>query len=45
MSDPILDMRSDYTIPVYYYSKIFNFIIDWDYWRNKDPMFHEDALI
>jgi len=38
-------MRSDYTIPVYYYSKIFNVIIDWDYWRNKDPVFPEGALI
>ena len=45
MSDPILDMRSDYTIPIYYYSKIFNVITDWDYWRNKDPVFPEDALI
>jgi len=45
MGDPILDMRSDYTIPVYYYSKIFIVIIDWDYWRNKDPVFPEDALI
>jgi len=43
VSDPILDMRSDYTIPVYYYSKIFNVIIDLDYWRN--PVFPEDALI
>jgi len=39
VSDSILDMRSDHTIPVYYYSKIFNVIIDWDYWRNKDPVF------
>jgi hypothetical protein len=38
-------MQSDYTIPVYRYSKIFNAIIDWDYWRNKDPVFPEDALI
>ena len=45
VSDPILDMQSDYTIPVYYYSKIFSVIIDWDYWRNKDPAFPEDALI
>jgi ribonuclease HI len=34
-----------YTISVYHYSKIFNVIIDWDYWRNKDPLFPEDALI
>jgi len=45
VGDPILDMRSDYTIPVYYHSKIFNVIIDWDYWRNKDAVFPEDALI
>jgi len=45
VGDPILDMRSDYTTPVYYHSKTFNVIIDWDYWRNKDPMFPEDALI
>jgi len=45
VSDPILDMRYDHTIPGYYYSKIFNVIIDWDYWRNKDPAFPEDALV
>ena len=45
VGDPILDMPSDYTIPVYYYSRIFSAIIDWDYWRNKDPVFPEDALI
>jgi ribonuclease HI len=45
VGDPILDMRSDYTIPVYYHSKIFRVIIDRDYWRNKDPVFPEDALI
>jgi len=45
VGDPILDMWSDYTTPVYYHSKIFNVIIDWDYWRNKDPVFPEDALI
>jgi hypothetical protein len=38
-------MQSDYTIPVYHHSKIFSVIIDWDYWRNKDPVFPEDALI
>jgi len=43
--DPILDMRSDHTIPVYNYSKIFNVIIDMDYWRNKDPVLPKDALI
>jgi hypothetical protein len=45
MGDSILDMPSDYTIPVYYHSKIFSVIIDRDYWRNKDPVFPEDALI
>jgi hypothetical protein len=45
VGDPILDMRSDYTTPVYCHSKTFNVIIDWDYWRNKDPVFPEDALI
>ena len=45
VGDPILDMLSDYTIPVYHYSKIFNIMIDWDYWRNKNPLFPEDALI
>jgi hypothetical protein len=45
VDDPILDMRSDYTIPVSYHSKIFNVIIDRNYWRNKDPVFPEDALI
>ena len=45
VSDPILDMRSDHTIPVYNYPKFFNVIIDVDYWRNKDPVFPEDALI
>ena len=45
VGDPILNMRSDYNIPVYYYSKTFNVIIDCDYWRNKDPALPEDALI
>jgi hypothetical protein len=30
VGDPLLDMRSDYTIPVYCHSKIFSVIIDWD---------------
>jgi ribonuclease HI len=38
-------MWSDYTIPVDRHSKIFNVIIDRDYWRNKDRTFPEDALI
>ena len=45
MSDPILDMRSDHTIPVYNYSKIFNAIIVMYYWRNKDPLLPKDVLI
>jgi hypothetical protein len=45
LGDPILNMRSDYTIPVYYHSRIFRVIIDRDYWKNKDPVFPEDALI
>jgi hypothetical protein len=43
--DPILDMWSDYTIPVYYFSRIFSITIDWDFWRNKDPVLLEDALV
>jgi ribonuclease HI len=38
-------MRSDHTIPVYYYSKTFKVIIDQDFWRIKDPEFPEHALI
>ena len=45
MGDLILDMRSEHTTPVYYHFEIFNIIIDWDYWRNKNPVFPEDALI
>jgi len=45
VSDPILDMHSDHTIPVYNYSKIFNVVIDVYYWRNKDPVLPKDALI
>jgi ribonuclease HI len=45
VGDPLLDMRSDYTIPVYRHSKICSVIIDGDYWRNKHPVFPEDALI
>jgi hypothetical protein len=42
---PLLDMRSDYIIPVYRHSKIFNVIIDRDFWKRKDPVFPGDALI
>ena len=45
VGDPILNMRSDHTIPIYYYSKTFKVIIDQDYWRTKDPEFPEHALI
>jgi hypothetical protein len=45
VGDPILDMRLDYTTPAYHFSKIFNINTDWDFWRNKDPVFPEDALI
>jgi hypothetical protein len=45
VGDPTLDMRSDYIIPVYYHSRLFRVIIDRDYWKNKDPVFPEDALI
>jgi hypothetical protein len=44
VDDPLLDMRLDYTIPIYH-PKIFGVIIDPDYWRNKDSIFPEDALI
>ena len=43
--DPILDMQSDHIIPAYCYSKTFSVIIDWDYWKNKDALFPEDAVI
>jgi hypothetical protein len=45
MSDSLLDMRSDYTIPVYRHTKNFRVIIYHKYWKNKDPVFPEDALI
>jgi hypothetical protein len=35
MSNPIFDMRSDHTIPIYHNSRIFKVIIDCDYWRIK----------
>jgi ribonuclease HI len=38
-------MRSDYAIPVCRHSRIFNVIIDHDYWKNEDPVFPEDSLI
>jgi ribonuclease HI len=45
VSDPILEMRSDHTIPVYHHSRLFKVIMDLDYWKNRDPMFPEDALV
>jgi hypothetical protein len=45
VSDPILHMWSDHTIPVYNHSIIFKVFIHWDYWRNEDPVFPEDALV
>jgi hypothetical protein len=42
-SDPVLEMWSDHTIPVYHHSRLFKVIIDLDYWKN--PASHEDALI
>jgi hypothetical protein len=37
VSYPILDMQSAHTIPAYHHFRIFNVIIDLDFWRNKDP--------
>jgi ribonuclease HI len=45
VSDPILEMQSDHTIPVYHHSGLFKVIIDLDYWKNKNPAFPKDALI
>jgi hypothetical protein len=44
VGDPLLDMWSDYTIPVCH-SKIFSVIIDQDYRKNKDLVLPEDAPI
>jgi hypothetical protein len=43
--EPILDMRSYHTIPIYNYSKYCSVIIDVEYWSNKDPKFPEDVLV
>jgi hypothetical protein len=40
VSDPILDMRSDHTVPVYRHSRSFQVIIHWDY-----PTHPEDSLV
>jgi hypothetical protein len=45
VSDTIFDARLDHTTPIYYHSRMFKVIIDWDYWRNKDPVFPEDVLV
>jgi hypothetical protein len=45
VSDHILDMRSDDTIPVYNFSSTYRVVIDVDYWSNNDPQFPEDALV
>jgi hypothetical protein len=39
VSEPILGMRSDHTIPVFNFSKCFNVVIDVEYWRNKTHHF------
>jgi hypothetical protein len=38
VGDPLLDVRWDYTIPVYRHTRNFRVIIDQEYWRNKDPV-------
>jgi len=45
MSDPLLKMRADHITPVYYHSKAFSVIIDWDHCKNKNPVIPEDASI
>jgi hypothetical protein len=45
VGDLFLEMQLDYIIPVYHYTKNFMVIIDQEYWRNKDPLLPEDALI
>jgi hypothetical protein len=39
VGDPLLEMRSDYIIPVYHYSKTFVIKMDQEYWKNNDPCF------
>jgi hypothetical protein len=43
--EPILDMRSDHTIPIFNFSKYFDVVIDAEYWGNKDPSFPEDVQV
>jgi hypothetical protein len=45
VSDRILEMQSDHTLPVYHHSRSFTVIIDLDYLKNKNPVLPEDALI
>jgi hypothetical protein len=45
VGDPILNMRSDHTTLIYYFSRTFNVIIDQDYWKTKDPKFPEHVVI
>jgi hypothetical protein len=42
---PILEMRADHIIPIFNHSRTFKVIIDWDYWRNVDPVVLEDTLV
>jgi hypothetical protein len=45
VGDPLLEMWSDYIIPVYHYTENFVIKIDQEYRKNKEPVFPEDALI
>jgi hypothetical protein len=45
VSDPILEMWADHIIPYFNHSRTFKVIIDWDYWRNVDPVVLEDSLV
>ena len=45
VGDPLLGMRSDYIIPAYNHTKNFLVIIDQEFWKNKDPLFPDDAVI
>jgi hypothetical protein len=38
-------VQSDNIIPVFHYPENFMVLIDQEYWKNKDPVFPEDALI
>jgi hypothetical protein len=43
--DPLLDMQLEYITAVYHYTTNFMVIKDLEDWKNKDPLFPEDALI